>query len=394
MDVPTCLLPLAPHGLSEAHLSDSAAEAVATLAGKLRATTFRLSHELSSPQSVMTELYALRQHVRKAFSSITSTDGAEFFVLRAEDTESLTELPYSLLQLSEQDFERLLPVFQRYDSYFCSRRSNQVSRVYLLLQLLDTLNYVLNDMADCLLDTNEMRAIVNAAATIFECESVQAGAARSHPDEDNSLFPEQDSYQRDVEPDLREASLYRWKLGHHIFNLFTTYASLELIKSTSAQDEAQCARSIENATVLLRATTAAMWYAEAFPVALYVDHIRPSMVDASGQGSGFSGTDNLEFRFFRTAIRGTFDELNNLYGPSDTWSDDLWTAAYRFWDARELDLEHHILLAEKVVGHEPSLKQIRLMQHSGTPDAAKDLPAVEALRSLRDAARTTKEQLL
>jgi hypothetical protein len=137
-----------------------------------------------------------------------------------------------------------------------------------------------------------------------------------------------------------------------------------------------------------------MWYAEGFPRSLYPAYIRPTMAAASGNETGFSGTDNLDYRYFKLAVSKTFNHLETTFGAPSDWPLNLWSAAYEFSDTRQLDLEHHTLLTEKVIGHEPSLMQIQLMQQAGTPDAAKDRPAIEALRELASDAREFKERLL
>jgi hypothetical protein len=137
-----------------------------------------------------------------------------------------------------------------------------------------------------------------------------------------------------------------------------------------------------------------MWYAEGFPRNLYTGYIRPTMAAASGSAAGFSGTDNLDFMFFKLAVSRTFAHLETVFGHPSEWPQDLWKAAYDFCDTRQLDLEHHTLLAEKVVGHEPSLKQIHLMERAGTPEVAYDRPAIEALRELASEARNFKERIL
>jgi hypothetical protein len=115
------------------------------------------------------------------------------------------------------------------------------------------------------------------------------------------------------------------------------------------------------------------------------------MIEASRPEYGFSGTDNVEYRFFKVAFNTLFARLEELYGPKDSWPDPLRTAAMTFVGTRQLDLEHHTLLAEKVVNLGLSLKQAKHREVSEDYISTDD-PAVDALRRIGDTVRRLKDE--
>jgi hypothetical protein len=159
--------------------------------------------------------------------------------------------------------------------------------------------------------------------------------------------------------------------------------SYHLIESAIASgDSEDKVSSIARLCRTYRATTAAMWYAQAFPPRIYTELVRPSMEMASSSGSGFSGTDNLDFRLMKYRLRDLLGRLDKDLGPTQTCCDHLWYAVCYLYDTQLLDLEHHVIIAEKLVGDSPSLKQMRLAANCAEQVDLTALSGVDTLRGM------------
>lgn|GEM_PF-2073558 len=285
-------------------------------------------------------------------------------------------------------------VFKRYDRYFGLRRVVAADSDSVLAQLMTTSKLVVADIRDAPIDLAEHRAIYRALAVSFGSVGVADATSGivSSPHEDGR------TYNLDIPAvgsERRAAALYRWKLSHHLFNLLTTMATGYLHTASQSADELVVSEGFDRAADLLRGTTAAMWYGEAWAPTLYADYIRPTMALARGGTSGFSGRDNLEFTHFRTAADDSVQTVVDRFGDSSDRPEVITEAVLRFLDARVLDLEHHTILAEKVVGNKASLKQEAIQAAmQARSRAAADLPAVESLRGLAARARDQKDAFL
>ncbi|MEP6297671.1 MAG: hypothetical protein ABJ382_10110, partial [Ilumatobacter sp.] len=84
--------------------------------------------------------------------------------------------------------------------------------------------------------------------------------------------------------------------------------------------------------------------------------------------------------------------LTARFDGVEVWSNGLYAAVWGFVETRHLDLEHHALLAEKVVGQEPSLLAIRRQEQS-TRNSSTVVSAVQALRMLTKRVIDVKAEL-
>jgi len=268
--------------------------------------------------------------------------------------------------------EVLVPILDRYDKYFGTRRVVQLTPTQLAYQTAQSARQVLLDARSAVLELNEIRSLVDSvsAALVSLLGSTSHGGTATANEEAN----------RPV--DLNHVALRRWKIGHHLFNCLAATATMEIDRATSCDNLNLSVESINLTSRIFRGTTAAMWYAEGVPRNLYASLIRPSMVVASGRGSGFSGTDNLEFRWFKSAYTRWLNSLDSSFGAKSTWTDEVLLAVSGLLETRHLDLEHHTLLAEKVVGRQPSLKLLRAMEAVDDHNPLDDPPAIDVLRDL------------
>jgi hypothetical protein len=74
--------------------------------------------------------------------------------------------------------------------------------------------------------------------------------------------------------------------------------------------------------------------------------------------------------------------LPSRLGGTEEWPDHLWRAVSDLYEIQQLDLEHHVLIAEKLVGCSPSLKQIRLAANSNGRVDLMDLSGIDTLRGM------------
>jgi hypothetical protein len=279
----------------------------------------------------------------------------------------------------------LLDTFVRYDRYFGTRRHIPLTGQELAEQLAMSGALALKDLADCMIETNELRSLLDGLSSSLA--TVISSVKTVSPELPAAVDADLESM-----VNVGDVALRRWRLGHHIFNAFVSFATVELTLCQKSDEAADVKIHLDRAVRLFRGTTAAMWYAEAFPRQLYKALIRPSMAEVSGTATGFSGADNLEFRFLKRVATNLLPVLNSKFGEPGTWPDEVWLSTRRFLETRHLDVEHHTLLAEKVVGLDPSLKQLRLVERDddGTPA----MSAVDSLRSFSIAIVADKESLL
>jgi hypothetical protein len=376
------------HSLSA--ISPSVAAAARTFSFRLQWSARRFDSEVGSPPLIAQELRSLALVATTLLDTVGELTGERTDVTVGESEELLdnTLSPELLRLVNEIEFDHVIDVVKRQDRYFGTRRVPDPSGPQILKQLLMTSSLVLYDLVDCSIDLNEIRALCDAIAASLE----MFGGDVADPEPDNESRSE--SRQRVSQDSIEEEALYRWKLGHHIFNILLIFATHALSDCANAAESDECIVHLDRAATIFRGTTSAMWFAEAFPRDLYASCVRPTMIAASGRQSGFSGTDNLDFRLFKIAADDVFERIGGNYGAAREWPRPLWIAAWRFLETRHLDLEHHVLIAEKVVGLRPSIKQVRAMEQMGMPNLANDYPAVDAIRALASMAGRAKEEIV
>ena len=355
------------------------------LANGFQRASERLRTDASSPVEVAIVLRRVRNLIDLSMTEIKGhfyeidipSEEMSGKVLTAEITRPLLHLRML------DDVDGLVSTFIRYDRYFSTRRVLRLSPEQSLLQLLATTSLVIQDIPNCMIDLNEVRCILDALICILRDERISLSVEGTNE--------QQNSMEFDSVTTTDEVIFRRWKTGHHLYNQLIVQVIHELDAVSKADDVDEIIRRLDRATIIFRATTAAMWFAEAFPRNKYLELVRPSMIEASRPGYGFSGTDNLEHRLFKISFKAIFDWLQELFGPKDLWPDPLRSSVLALVGARQLDLEHHTLLAEKVVELGPSLKQVK-HRTASTEYATHDDSAVESLRRIGDTMRKIKDE--
>jgi hypothetical protein len=373
---------------------------IAEIAGAFLAKTAgRLDSEVSQASDVAHLLRDASGRILGLSDSATMSALAEDQPNTEQSREELVSgTDLALLGLATRP--EMLEIFQRYDLYFGFRRYPHDDAKRRLRQSLETSAIVLADVSRAMMDLGEIAALVRAMSELFG----EAPQPENSVDRRDATSTAETSDGANLRFDLpsathpiREQALWRWKVGHQLFNQFVRRATSQVMYAASANSEDGVVGALSSAGVLLRGSTAAMWYAEAFPSKQYVEAVRPTMVEASGrQDSGFSGTDNLEFETFKVAVEELGVAIRTRFGadPLADWPREVWHAMWKFLGLRQLDLEHHTLIAEKVVGEAPSLKLLRTKELRGVGgDAGPSEAAVEQLRRLVETARSAKAEV-
>lgn len=171
----------------------------------------------------------------------------------------------------------------------------------------------------------------------------------------------------------------RWRRGHHSFAIFAIAERAELLAIERAlhdADEAAVVAHLRNAAVLRRAIAAAQWYASEFPMPVYRDVLRPTMV-ATGARGGFSGTQNADYRRLKEARESAIEALFTAYGTDGSaWPPPVYAALQALHEMEVQAAEHHVLVAASKVDVDQSLAQ----KAQGARESA-----VDVLREVVDA---------
>lgn len=180
----------------------------------------------------------------------------------------------------------------------------------------------------------------------------------------------------------RRIALYRWCVGHHLFNLCSIVCGSHLKMAGQAiddSDENKAAAFILEAAKFRRGGTAAMCYAASFPAEIYLDYVRPSMSEA-GAPNGFSGSQNSDYNQMKIEKKQLGEKIRKRYGiDSKTWPAPIRSAANVFQEAEIEDSEHHVLIAVSKVGPDSSLAQKKWQRRLPS-----EMPVKHAADILRD----------
>jgi len=228
-----------------------------------------------------------------------------------------------------------------YDEYFDVVRVGPMTGQELLAQVLVVAERVLNDLSCAFLARDEITSLLVGLAIMIGGDLPVTGGA------DNAPAPVEGATTTAIDP------LARWCLGHHVYFLATAHCRRFLELGLEAEDPPQQAARIGLAGSLLRATTAAMWYASELSPDAYLNFVRPSMPP-----DGFSGEHSAD----HVALRGGKDRLMHAAmaiskaceGSCDY---EVLYSVERFFEIDIENTEAHVLLAASKVGRQPSLAQ-------------------------------------
>ena len=287
-----------------------------------------------------------------------------------------------------------------YDSYFGVVRVSSLTLWQLTGQVVATSRAILCDLPYTLLDRTQIVMLVGNTGRMLtilaQRLSLSPDNAASQPAPAQSAAAAQragfrqcwQQNEADSSQWSQTVAFYRWKVGHHFFDLCTIFCGDALRQAhtaIAAGNESAALEQFALADSLLRGTTAAMWYAGDFPANLYRDYVRPSMV-MPGKTSGFSGDQNADYNRMKAAKDRLKEFLSQNYGPTlAALPTRLRSAFMNFHEADIVDSEHHLIIAAHKVGTDQSLAQKEWQAE--LPDHIHRQKAVDVLREMAESKR-------
>ena len=275
-----------------------------------------------------------------------------------------------------------------YDEYFNIIRVPAMTAPQLLCQSAATAYEVLGDLPFTMLAREEIEVLFTALYKMFN--SFLPDKVDSVPPVPASLVMQENNNLQALEylwntlatnvSQRENIAMFRWKVGHHLFNLLTTFLTVSTEKAITAienGDDEWAVQNLDRASTFLRAGIACEWYAANFSSDIYAEIVRPSMAmqDVPG-GDGFSGDQNAEFNRFKMAKEKLKTVLRDKRG---TLSNNVEQALRQFVDMYVQDGEHHVLLASAMAGNSPSIAQDEWLK-----DLPDNTPVQSAVDFLRD----------
>ncbi|MGB1285811.1 MAG: Rieske (2Fe-2S) protein, partial [Aggregatilineales bacterium] len=276
-----------------------------------------------------------------------------------------------------------------YDEYFSIIRVPELTPVQLLCQCVATTYAMLGDLPFTMLAREEIEVLFTAFHKMYgiflpEAQPDIPPVPAAYIQHEHNNLAATDLLWTTLATDesqRKNIAMFRWLVGHHIFNtvtIFLTYALQEAIVALENDDEAQVITQLDRAATFLRAGIACEWYAANFSSDIYADIVRPSMVmqDVPG-GDGFSGDQNAEFNRFKYMKEQLKRAMQKRQG---TLSPQVQQALRQFVEMYVQDGEHHVLLASAMTGNSPSIAQEVWMED--LPDGTPVQSAVDFLRNM------------
>lgn len=262
--------------------------------------------------------------------------------------------------------------FATYDDYFGVARAALDARG-VAFGLLRTLALASADAADAMLGRDELTALLRAVRAMLE----RIGSVDGTHDVSAAAAPP-------LPQDETERITMRWRLGHHLFAYCAAFARDALATARAAlpqRDAAAVASALATAGIHVRAKASAMCYTSEFPIAFYLDDVRPTMEKAPTH-VGFSGSQNADFRCMQWERERAVEDLFETFGSdAAAWPADAFAALMTFNEMEIQAAELHVLVAASKVRLDRSLAQKALVTGSD------ERSAVAALREKADAAQ-------
>lgn len=171
------------------------------------------------------------------------------------------------------------------------------------------------------------------------------------------------------------SEIERWVLGHHYYAVLHLAVAGLLDDVVGHVRQGACrpaASALDRATVLLRASTAAMAHTGSVSTLRYNEAVRPTMHPPRAP-MALGGSMNRDNATLRAAIERLLAVLGSPYDHLAGWDRELAAARHRFLAADLADADRHVTVAAALVGDERSLLQ--------RPDASTN--AVGILRNAR-----------
>ncbi|MFC4076188.1 hypothetical protein [Salinithrix halophila] len=158
-------------------------------------------------------------------------------------------------------------------------------------------------------------------------------------------------------PSVYQQAALRWKQGHHVFHVVLVTMNTMLEASMDAlkqRDWPRLTASLDRLTALYKASTSTMKYAADFPVTLYEELIRPSMMPPF-ISPGFSGELNTEHTMMLEGFQHLRSRMKEELGNREQWPTPVAKSWTRLLSAQAYSRKHHALVCQKFVKDGASL---------------------------------------
>jgi len=303
---------------------------------------------------------------------------------------------------AENDQATLTQQYVIYDRYFNVFRLPTMTSAQFTAQVIRSCQRVVDDLPYALLNCDEVVAIVQAVGEMAETLSrrfyplpaafVPPTSALTKETRGSALSLSSGSVGGPPTLNLSHLRTHRmaferWRGGHHLFacSLFCCESLRRADDALKHGHDVATGQHLRHATVFLRGTTAAMWYAGNFPQVVYQQVIRPSMVSAQ-MPHGFSGTQNADYHRLKAAKAHLQDVLLRRYGRSLTGCSPAIRGPFIMFHETDLaDTEAHTQIIISKTGLDQSLTQKE--EQAQLPANAPRLNAVAMMRAITDERR-------
>jgi hypothetical protein len=283
-----------------------------------------------------------------------------------------------------------------WDRYFRVIRVHPLEIQQFMAQVIKTSMEVLYDLPHAMMERGELAYMIRMLHMIFNIFHEElANGAEHQPSaqlelpapiiENQRSWSALWSHPSDQSEWDHRVGLYRWKVGHHFFVICAIFCQKLLTQATAAfeaTDETRGIHSLHDACLFLRGTTAAMWYANNFPLEIYKNHVRQSMINEEA----LTGEEMIDYNCMKDAIDGLERTLFKTYGKSlDHWPEAVYNSYHEFGQIYVEDMEHHAIIAISKVGADTSLAQ--KAWQADLPRRFRKKTAADVLRDMMDLRR-------
>lgn len=339
---------------------------LAPLVGRLAIGLSSLADDLSSDASpAPTEFHRELRFLAALAVECTSFAQPTIEAVEASNNRKTSDLVMRELLTSGHP-PRTIERYAAYDQYFNVMRLGVMTQEEMLAQVLVVSGRVLEDLSDAFLARDEIISLLVGLAIMISGDGTLDLAGSEAAAQPNVVS---------MASSCEHRHLDRWIAGHHAYILFIGYCRrfLEIGLEPNVDGEVR-AIQIGIAGSLLRAATAAMWYASEVPPTVYLNQVRPSMPP-----DGFSGEHNADHMLLRSSKQRLVTVATHMAkNPHYPWEHKVLTNMERFLELDLEDTEAHILLAASKVGRQASLAQNAAVGEDALPQTT----AVDMLRSI------------
>lgn len=382
--IPKVFLPSTTKHIQTEPLSDDIAQTVARLNNRLKETLHQLQTFLLPLSHVRQQIVVIRavliQIYEATFPELEKL-GQAYSIEGNRDVQEAALPDYDMHHLGG---------YIVYDEYFSIIRVPEMNAEQLLCQCVATVYAMLGDLSFTMLAREEIEVIFTALYKLFHI-FLDEDKANIPPPVPAEYVLKEHKNMEGIEylwqtlatnsSQRKNVAMFRWLIGHHTYNLITTFLTIaveDTIAAIREGDDMKAVIALDRAATFLRAGVACEWYAANFSSDIYGEIVRPSMVqqDVPG-GDGFSGDQNAEFNRFKVVKEELKVILREKQGQL---SPQVQQVLRQFVEMYVQDGEHHILLASAMTGNGPSIAQEVWMED--LPDGTPVQSAVDFLRNM------------